>query len=56
MPASSDNSRFDLSLSDTELLEELELMTDLIIAASESGDEKALCHEKIDRLLGIEPD
>ena len=40
-------------LEDAELLAEVELTTNLIIAASES--DAALAQEEVDRLLGLEP-
>ncbi|CAN5115661.1 hypothetical protein BH18ACT9_BH18ACT9_17060 [soil metagenome] len=40
-------------LEDAELLAEVELTTNLIIAASEA--ESALGQEEVDRLLGVEP-
>ena len=43
--------QFDVSLEDGDLLGEVELTTNLIIAASESDDH--LSAEEIDRILGI---
>ncbi|MDH2413315.1 hypothetical protein [Nocardioides sp. CER19] len=45
--------QFDVSLEDAELLREVELTTNLIIAASES-DER-LSTEEIDEILGVSP-
>ena len=45
--------QFDISLEDVELLGEVELTTNLIIAASES--EEHLSHDEIDAILGVEP-
>jgi hypothetical protein len=45
--------QFDVSLEDAELLREVELTTNLIIAASES--EKPLSTEEIDEILGVIP-
>jgi hypothetical protein len=45
--------QFDVSLEDAELLREVELTTNLIIAASES-DER-LSAEEIDQILGVPP-
>ena len=45
--------QFDVTLEDRELLIEVELTTNLIIAASES-DQK-LSQAEVDRILGIEP-
>ncbi len=45
--------QFDVSLEDVDLLGEVELTTNLIIAASES-DER-LPSEEIDRILGVVP-
>ena len=45
--------QFDVTLEDPELLQEVELTTNLIIAASESDDH--LPQEEIDRILGVEP-
>ncbi len=41
----------DVPLEDTALLEEVELISTLMIAASENDDR--LCQEQIDRLLGL---
>ena len=46
--------QLNVPLEDAELLAEVELTTNLIIAASES--EASLPQEEIDRLLGLEPD
>ena len=43
--------QFDVSLEDGDLLGEVELTTNLIIAASESDDH--LTADEIDRILGI---
>jgi hypothetical protein len=43
--------QFDVTLEDVDLLGEVELTTNLIIAASESDDH--LSAEEIDRILGI---
>jgi hypothetical protein len=45
--------QFDVSLEDSDLLGEVELTTNLIIAASES--EVHLSAEEIDRILGVVP-
>ena len=45
--------QLDVPLEDSELLAEVELTTNLIIAASES--EATLAQDDIDRLLGVEP-
>jgi len=45
--------QFDVSLEDAELLGEVELTTNLIIAASES--EEHLSVDEIDAILGVEP-
>nr|WP_221209306.1 hypothetical protein [Nocardioides albus] len=45
--------QFDVTLEDPELLLEVELTTNLIVAASESDDH--LSQEEIDRILGIIP-
>jgi hypothetical protein len=45
--------QFDVTLEDSDLLGEVELTTNLIIAASES-DER-LSDDEIDRILGIVP-
>ena len=44
--------QFDVSLEDSELMGEVELTTNLIIAASES--EGRLSQEEIDQILGID--
>ena len=44
--------QFDVSLEDTELLSEVELMTSLMIAATESVE--PLSPEEIDEVLGVE--
>lgn len=46
--------QFDVSLEDVDLLGEVELTTNLIIAASESDEQ--LTPEQIDRILGINRD
>lgn len=46
--------QFDVSLEDADLLGEVELTTNLIIAASEVDDH--LTQEQIDQLLGLLPD
>lgn len=43
--------QFDVTLEDAELLREVELTTNLIVAASES--EEHLSSEEIDRILGL---
>lgn len=45
--------QFDVTLEDGDLLNEVELTTTLIIAASES--EEHLSQEEIDKLLGVVP-
>lgn len=45
--------QFDVSLEDSDLLVEVELTTNLIIAASESDE--ALSQEQIDAILGVVP-
>jgi hypothetical protein len=45
--------QFDVSLEDSDLLGEVELTTNLIIAASETDDH--LTPEEIDAILGVEP-
>lgn len=45
--------QFDVTLEDDELLHEVELTTNLIIAASESDGR--LSTEEIDRILGVDP-
>ena len=44
--------QFDVTLEDADLLGEVELTTNLIIAASESDEH--LSQEEIDRILGVE--
>lgn len=44
--------QFDVSLEDDDLLREVELTTNLIVAASET--EEHLTTEQIDRILGVE--
>ena len=44
--------QFDVTLEDADLLGEVELTTNLIIAASESEDH--LSQEEIDRILGVD--
>jgi hypothetical protein len=44
--------QFDVSLEDSDLLGEVELTTNLIIAATES---EALSQDEIDQLLGLPP-
>ena len=46
--------QFDVSLEDSDLLGEVELTTNLIIAASESDDR--LSEDQIDRILGVVPE
>ena len=46
--------QFDVSLEDSDLLGEVELTTNLIIAASESDDH--LSDDEIDQILGVVPD
>lgn len=46
--------QFDVSLEDGDLLAEVELTTNLIIAATESDDR--LSTAEIDRILGVQPD
>jgi hypothetical protein len=46
--------QLNVPLEDAELLAEVELTTNLIIAASES--ESSLPQDQVDRLLGLEPD
>lgn len=48
------NDNLNVPLEDAELLAEVELTTNLIIAASES--EAVLSQAEVDRLLGVEPD
>ena len=45
--------QFDVSLEDSDLLGEVELTTNLIIAASETEDH--LTAAEIDEILGVEP-
>ena len=45
--------QFDVTLEDSDLLSEVELTTNLIIAASESDEH--LTNAEIDRILGISP-
>ena len=45
--------QFDVTLEDSDLLGEVELTTNLIIAATESDD--ALSTDQIDEILGVEP-
>lgn len=45
--------QFDISLEDSDLLTEVELTTNLIIAASESDGPLGV--EEIDRILGVTP-
>ena len=45
--------QFDVTLEDGDLLGEVELTTNLIIAASEADDR--LTDEEIDRILGVSP-
>ena len=45
--------QLNVPLEDAELLAEVELTTNLIIAASES--DAALAQEEVDRLLGLDP-
>ena len=45
--------QLNVPLEDAELLAEVELTTNLIIAASES--ESPLTQDEVDRLLGVEP-
>ncbi|KRF20939.1 hypothetical protein ASG90_00505 [Nocardioides sp. Soil797] len=45
--------QFDVTLEDQELLDEVDLTTSLIIAASES--DTALSQEQIDEILGVVP-
>ena len=46
--------QFDISLEDSDLLTEVEMTTNLIIAASEADGR--LSQEEIDRILGIVPE
>jgi hypothetical protein len=53
-PGSDDvHDQFDISLEDSDLLGEVELTTNLIIAASESDDHLSV--DEIDRILGVVP-
>ena len=53
-PGSDDvHDQFDISLEDSDLLGEVELTTNLIIAASEA--EEHLSTEEIDQILGVDP-
>ena len=45
--------QFDVSLEDNDLMVEVELTTNLMIAASESDE--PLSTEEIDRILGVQP-
>ncbi len=45
--------QFDVTLEDSDLLNEVELTTNLIIAASESDEDLTL--EQIDAILGVVP-
>jgi len=45
--------QFDVTLEDQDLLREVELTTNLIIAASESDDHLSL--DEIDKILGVVP-
>ena len=47
------NDQFDVTLEDGDLLGEVELTTNLIIAASEADGR--LTDDEIDRILGVEP-
>ena len=46
--------QFDVTLEDADLLGEVELTTNLIIAASEADERLSL--DEIDRILGVVPD
>jgi hypothetical protein len=46
--------QFDVTLEDSDLLGEVELTTNLIIAASESDEH--LSEDQIDRILGVVPE
>lgn len=46
--------QFDVTLEDVDLLGEVELTTNLIIAASEADDRMSL--DAIDQVLGVSPD
>ena len=53
-PGSDDvHDQFDISLEDSDLLGEVELTTNLIIAASESDEHLSV--DEIDRILGVVP-
>ena len=56
MPMRSDevHDQFDVTLEDSDLLGEVELTTNLIIAASESEDH--LSDDQIDHILGVVPE
>ena len=43
----------DVPLQDDEQLEEVELLTDVMIAAESSSDQEALDDEDVDRILGL---
>jgi hypothetical protein len=45
--------QFDVTLEDAELLREVELTTNLIVAASEADEHLSV--EEIDRILGVDP-
>jgi hypothetical protein len=45
--------QFDVTLEDADLLSEVELTTNLIIAASEADEHLTI--EEIDRILGVHP-
>ena len=45
--------QFDVTLEDADLLGEVELTTNLIIAASEADDHLSMA--EIDRILGVQP-
>ncbi len=47
------NDRLDVTVHDSEVLAEIEMMTNLIIATSES--DKPLSQRRIDEILGIVP-
>lgn len=46
--------QFDVTLEDVDLLGEVELTTNLIIAASEADDR--MSPDEIDRILGVQPE
>ncbi len=48
------NDQLDVNVQDTEVLDEIEMMTNLIIATSES--QGPLTQAQIDAILGIDPD